>query len=175
MLRQQLADYKELRKQLKNAVKSANLSKQISEASSSPVKTSPGPIKLKSTKAGQTLLIVNPNPPTVQVQPATPDTINGTHQTDAFTGNSAGISKSDIKSRAAQNQNLAATSPSDEASAQSAKIRAIRDLLSQVKFDETFHKICRNCATALDECEQVLHVSIKILYPKKETKESKKL
>lgn len=133
---------------MKNALKSADLSKKISEASNHSVKS----IKTKHvenvTKPGETLLIVNPNP-TVQVRP---DAINE-HQHMSY--NSAGL-KPNIKLYQPV-QNLAAN---NEDAIGSSKIRDIRELLSFVTFDEKFYTICNNCATALDECDQVLHVRI---------------
>lgn len=144
LLRQQLADYKELRKQLKSAVRSADLSKKISEAgATNRVKTRPKATKNKGVKkADEPLLIVNPNHSGMQVEGATNE--------PQFDRKGAGHER---------NKNRPETTPtrSDlENATISNRRKDIKDLLALVNFDKEFLDLCSNCSTALDECEQVL-------------------
>ena len=165
LLRQQLSDYKELRKQLQNAMKSADLSRKISEASTENKRKSPlispktenqqkspiiSPKVIPEPEKVESLLMIRPSSQLSQSAPRI--NIESPEQLASATVENS------INSRT--NKNSPRAIDNDEAweSQRQAKVRDIRAILQLLKYDKDFYKLSTDCATALDECEKVLQV-----------------
>lgn len=141
-------------------MKSADLSRKISEASSENQRKSPkvSPKILEEKFAPQPsaepLLIISPSSRLSQSAPRI--NIESPNQLNTATVDDSSI-------------NLRVHQPSPRAneeiweSQRKAKARNIRAILDLLTFDKEFHKLSTDCTTALDECEKVLQVNSPVL------------
>ena len=146
-------------------MKSADLSRKISEASTENKRKSPlispktekqqkspiiSPKVIHEPEKVESLLMIRPNSQLSQSAPRI--NIESPEQLVSATVENS------INSRT--NKNSPRAIDNDEAweSQRQAKVRDIRAILQLLKYDKDFYKLSTDCATALDECEKVLQV-----------------
>jgi len=157
LLRQQLQDYNKLRDQLKAAVQSEKLSRQISEVTA---RTKPPTASYTTIndfdKKIEPLLIITPQPTLNSQKSSTSLTPKIDHYNRQMALESHSLPGGALIRPSKANLSKAKISEEESNAARIAKIRDLRDVLSLLTFDRQFHQIADDCSQALDECEKVL-------------------
>jgi len=177
LLSQQLEDYKELHKQLKAAVQSAKMSQKISEVSNPPTRkhsprfsnksisapapvVSSAPVHSRAAKLEPLLVVASANETTSNGASAEYWTNNHPQSTCSPPGAPTTSIKSPVTVLTSPHSNVQGplTNRTTVSSTRSLKSTDLASALEQLTFAPDFQRLCKNSATALDECEQVLQV-----------------